>query len=227
MSKGRLSFIQPPFKLSKKLEGKTKKNFEIVIARYDERMPWCYNYKDFITIYNKGEDNMIYPSIKLENKGHGIGTILTHIINNYDNLADVTFFTHGSFNYRPDQIIKESGKCHRFFEDFVSCEPNTLVYIPRTDLPKKNGTFYNYPDTIGNVYKKIFNEEYIPNFKWACGTWMSVSKEIIRNSPIEIYKKMLDFMLSDFNDTTPALNIYRTRDIYLERMFLRAFKKNN
>lgn len=37
MSKGRLSFIQPPFKLSKKLEGKTKKNFEIIIARYDEK----------------------------------------------------------------------------------------------------------------------------------------------------------------------------------------------
>ena len=37
MSKGRLFFIQPPFKLSKKLEGKTKENFEIVIARYDEK----------------------------------------------------------------------------------------------------------------------------------------------------------------------------------------------
>ena len=37
MSKGRLFFIQPPFKLSKKLQGKTKDNFEIVIARYDEQ----------------------------------------------------------------------------------------------------------------------------------------------------------------------------------------------
>jgi len=225
MSKGRLSYIQPPFKLSKKLKGKTKENFEIVIARYDEKLLWCYNYKDYITIYNKGEDNMIYPNIKLENKGHGIGTILTHIINNYDNLADVTFFTHGSFNYRPDQMIKESGKCHKFFEDFVSCEPNTLVYIPRNDLPKKNDTFYNYPDTIGNVYKQLFNEEYIPNFQWACGTWISVSKEYIRNSPIEIYKKMLDFMLSDFNGTHPSLKIYRIRDIFLERILLRAFIK--
>jgi hypothetical protein len=55
MSKGRLSFIQPPFKLSKKLEGKTKKNFEIVIARYDEKMPWCYNYKDFIFSFHRNK----------------------------------------------------------------------------------------------------------------------------------------------------------------------------
>ena len=36
------------------------------------------------------------PYIKLENKGHLADTILRHIIKNYDNLADVTFFTHGS-----------------------------------------------------------------------------------------------------------------------------------
>jgi hypothetical protein len=225
MSKGRLFFIQPPFKLSKKLDKKTKKNFEIVIARYDEKMPWCYNYRDYITIYNKGENNMIYPSIKLENKGHLADTILTHIINNYDNLADVTFFTHGSFNYRQDQIIKESGKCHRLFDDFVSCGPNTLVYIPRNDLPPKNGTFYDYPDTIGNIYKQIFNEEYVPNFQWACGKWISVSKEYIKHSSIEIYKKMLEFILADFNGKPPSQNIYRTRGIFIERIILRAFKK--
>lgn len=225
MSKGRLCFIQPPFKLSKKLEGKTKENFEIVIARYDEKMMWCYNYKDYITIYNKGEDNMIYPNIKLENKGHLADTILRHIINNYDKLADVTFFTHGSFNYRPDQIIKESGKCHKLFEDFISCEPNTLVYIPRTDLPKKNDIFYNYPDTIGNIYKQIFNEDYIPNFQWSCGKWISVSKENIRKSPIELYKKMLEFVLADFNGKPPSQHIYRTRGIFIERILLKAFTK--
>jgi hypothetical protein len=225
MSKGRLFFIQSPFKLSKKLEGKTKENFEIVIARYDEKMMWCYNYKDYITIYNKGEDNMIYSNIKLENKGHLADTIIRHIINNYDKLADVTFFTHGSFNYRPDQIIKESGKCHKLFEDFISCEPNTLVYIPRNDLPQKNDTFYNYPDTIGNIYKQIFNEAYIPNFQWACGKWISVSKENIRKSPIEIYKKMLEFVLADFNGKPPSQDIYRTRGIFIERILLKAFTK--
>jgi hypothetical protein len=225
MSKGRLSNIQLPFKFSNNLKDKTKNNFEIVIARYDEELLWCDNYKDFITIYNKGEDNLQYPSIQIENKGHLADTILNHIITNYDNLADVTFFTHGSFNYRPDQIIQESGKCHKKFSDFILCEPNTLVYIPRNDLPPKDGTFYNYPDTIANIYKRIFNEEYKPNFKWGCGKWISVSKELIRNSPVEIYKKMLEFVLEDFENEVPTQDIYRTRGIFIERLLLQAFTK--
>lgn len=62
-SRGRLSSITKPWKLSKKLIGKTKKNFEIVVSRYDEDISWCENYKDFVTIYNKGIDNLDYPSI--------------------------------------------------------------------------------------------------------------------------------------------------------------------
>jgi hypothetical protein len=225
MSKGRLFTKTEKFKLSSKLEGKTKQNFEMVIARYDEDISWCENYEQFVTIYNKGENNIKYPYIQMENKGHLADTILNHIINNYDNLADVTFFTHGSFNYRPDQIIKESGKCHRLFEEFISCNPNTLVYINRRDLPKYNETFYNYPDSMGNIYRKIFNKTYIPNFEWACGKWISVSKELIRNSPVEIYKNMLKFVLNDFNGKEPSQHIYRTRGIFIERLILQAFKK--
>jgi len=225
MSIQRLSNIEPPFKLSKKLDGKNKKNFEIVVARYDEKLLWCENYREYLTIYNKGEDDIDYPYIKLENKGHLADTILRHIIDNYNNLADVTFFTHGSFNYRPDQIIKESGKCKKLFEDFISCEPNTLVYITRKNLPKENDTFYNYPDTAGNIYKRIFNEKYIRNFEWGCGKWISVSREKIHNSPIEVYKKMLEFVLSDFEGKEPSQDIYRTRGIFIERFILKAFMK--
>ena len=218
----RLTTKTKPFKLSKKLENKTKKNFEIVIARYDEDVSWCDNYKNFVTIYNKGKDNINYPFIKLENKGHLADTILRHIINNYDNLADVTFFSHGSYNYRNDQIIKEEGNCHRYFDDFVSCHSNTLVIIPRRS-PHGSSTFNNYPDTLSNVYEKIFNKKYIANYNWSCGKWISVSKEKIRNSPKEIYQKMLDFVLADWNGEEPPQNIYRTRGIFIERIITQAF----
>ena len=218
----RLSTKTKPFKLSKKLENKTKNNFEIVISRYDEDISWCENYKKFITIYNKGEDNINYPFIKLENKGHLADTILRHIINNYDNLADVTFFSHGSYNYRGDQIIREEGECHRYFEDFISCESNTLVIIPKKS-PPGSSTWYGYPDTLSNVYKRIFNKNYIDNYYWSCGKWISVSKEKIRNSPKEIYQKMLDFVLEDWQGKEPPQNIYRTRGIFIERIITQAF----
>ena len=101
----RLTSNTPPFSFNKKLTNLSKSNFEIVISRYDEDISWSNNYKKFRTIYNKGDDNIEKPYIKLENKGHLADTILRHIIINYDNLADVPFFTHGSFNYRNDQIV--------------------------------------------------------------------------------------------------------------------------
>src|SRR3990170_7362256 len=98
----------PPFKYLTVLDEKSKKDFEIVIARYDEDISWSDNYKNFRTIYNKGDAIPGYEYITLENKGHLADTILRHIIDNYDNLSTVTFFCHGSFNYRDDQLIKES-----------------------------------------------------------------------------------------------------------------------
>lgn len=218
----RLSTRTKPFQLSKKLENKTKENFEIVVARYDEDLSWCENYKNFVTIYNKGENDLNYPSIPLENKGHLADTILRHIITNYDVLADVTFFSHGSYNYRRDQIIKEKGKCHRFFEDFVSCDANTFVIIPKK-APPGSSTWYNYPTTLAKVYKRIFHKKYENNYYWSCGKWISVSKEKIRKSPKEIYQRMLDFVLEDWHGKEPPQNIYRTRGIFIERIITQAF----
>jgi len=218
----RLHFVQPAFSLSPNLKGKNKTNFEMVISRYDEDISWSDNYIDYRTIYNKGEDNPNYNYIKLENKGHLADTILRHIITNYDNLADVTFFTHGSLNYRNDQIIKENGQCHRNWNDFISTDINTLVYIPRTDLPRANETFYQYTNTAGEIYQRLFNREYNPNFEWACGKWISVSRQHLRNCPKELYQRMLDFVLENHEGHAPTQNIYRTRGIFIERFIIHA-----
>ena len=218
----RLHFVQPAFSLSSNLQGKNKTNFEMVISRYDEDISWSDNYIDYRTVYNKGEENPNYNYIKLDNKGHLADTILRHIITNYDNLANVTFFTHGSLNYRNDQIIKENGPCHRNWNDFISTDINTLVYIPRTDLPLANETFYQYINTAGEIYQRLFNREYNPNFEWACGKWISVSRQHLRNCPKELYQTMLDFVLENYEGHAPTQNIYRTRGIFIERFIIHA-----
>ena len=219
----RLTSNTPPFSFNNKLADLSKNNFEMVISRYDEDISWSNNYKDFRTIYNKGDDNIEKPYIKLENKGHLADTILRHIITNYDNLADVTFFTHGSFNYRNDQIIKEHGKCNRNFHDFIDIHPETLVYIPRHDMLSPNEHVYNYYESCSDVYKYIFKSEYVANFEWGCGKWISVSKKRITKTPIEVYKRMLAFVLKDYNNNEPTQDIYRTRGIYIERFILKCF----
>jgi hypothetical protein len=220
---GRCSTHTEPFKFDDKLNNLNKRNFEMVISRFDENINWSDNYKKFRTIYNKGKDDIEAPYVKMANKGHLADTILNHIIQNYDNLADVTFFTHGSFNYRGDQLIKESGTCHKFFKDFIQTDKNTLVYISRSDLPPSGHTFYEYPETMGEVYKYIFEKDYSPNFNWPCGVWLSVGKERIRKTPLQIYEKMLKFVLKNHNNEEPSQHIYRTRGIYIERFILNCF----
>ena len=100
---------------------------ELVIARYNEDISWLSKVKNIkITIYNKGEDNINKKSIKLPNIGRESHTYLTHIIDNYDNLADITIFSQGDpFFHSPDflKLIKKP-------ELFEPIQPLTYYYSP-------------------------------------------------------------------------------------------------
>ena len=82
-------------------------NVDIVISRYNESLDWIteqpfngYN----ITVYNKGSNtNFEKPQnitriVHLDNVGREGHTHLYHIVNNYDNLAEITVFLPGSCN---------------------------------------------------------------------------------------------------------------------------------
>ena len=212
----------PPFSFQASLVKKTKANFEMVIARYDEDISWSDNYKEFRTVYNKG-GSVDYEAIPLENVGHLADTMLRHIIDRYDTLADVTFFTHGSFNYRKDQIIKEEGPCDRLWSDFIKTDLDTLVYIPRSDLPAVSERAYDYSETFGEVYQRFFSRPYARDFEWACGKIMSVSRGHIHSRSKAFYQAMLDWILSPYEGGAPSQHVYRTRGIYIERFILHAF----
>jgi hypothetical protein len=107
-------------------------NVEIVIARYNEDISWINKIpsKTKITIYNKGIDDIKYPSIKLPNVGRESHTYLTHIIDNYDNLADTTIFTQGEpFFHSPNfiELVKEP-------QLFEPIQPLTLYYSPPFEI---------------------------------------------------------------------------------------------
>ena len=89
------------------------KNIEIVISRYNESLEWL-NYDPFNKykniIYNKGpNDNFCKTNcvkvVNLENIGRCDHTYLFHIVENYDNLADITIFLPGSVDI-PNKLHK-------------------------------------------------------------------------------------------------------------------------
>ena len=87
---------------------------ELVVARYDEDASWCDAYN--CTVYNKGEDS---PTLRarraaarwrtLPNIGRESHTILSHIVERYDELADWTVFMQGDpWDHMPPGISIET-----------------------------------------------------------------------------------------------------------------------
>ena len=91
---------------------------QLVIANYEEDLDWVNNLPDTLydklTIYNKGTpknyNNLLNKNkeiFQLPNVGREGHTYLHHIINNYDNLTDITIFLPGStytFYQKKDQL---------------------------------------------------------------------------------------------------------------------------
>jgi len=68
-------------------------NFCIVVARYNEDLEWTKQFLNVI-IYNKGTQlhSNDFNQILLNNVGREGHTYYKHIYDNYDNLAEYTFF---------------------------------------------------------------------------------------------------------------------------------------
>jgi hypothetical protein len=95
---------------------------QIVIARYNEDLEWLKEEpfdKYPILLYNKGPNEDFYhaPNIEniftVKNVGRCDHTYLYHIIENYDNLADITIFLPGSANmhYKINNAKKQILEC--------------------------------------------------------------------------------------------------------------------
>ena len=100
-----LGGVQYFFLSSQKESLENKTNLQIVIARYNEDLEWLkeHPFNQYpVILYNKGPNDNFYHApnilehIKLPNIGRDAHTILYHIIEKYDNLADVTVFLPGS-----------------------------------------------------------------------------------------------------------------------------------
>jgi hypothetical protein len=124
---------------------------EIVVARYNEDLSWLKKIPKSIKIivYNKGLDNIDFPSIKLPNIGRESHTYLYHIIQNYNNLSDQTIFCQGdSIFHSPDflNLIKNR-------KLFQPIQPLSAFYWPEGIPPKY---FSNPPIPLLNATKNLW-----------------------------------------------------------------------
>lgn len=90
-------------------QGMNQSKLELVVANYEENLDWISTIPpslyDKLTIYNKGSYKNYSQFIQkgartydLHNVGREGHTYLYHIVNNFDNLSEVTMFLPGSTN---------------------------------------------------------------------------------------------------------------------------------
>lgn len=188
-----------------------KKNFEIVVARYNERnIDWINDYKEFVTIYNKGEDNVesIVPLkksqiIKLRNVGKEAHTYLYHIVSNYFNLSEYTCFIQAD----PFPHLQITGST-KIFNDMIKNidEFDDFYWISETtgfvDISSREFSKF--------VYKQFFGSEITQQkILFAQGAQFAVSKKVIHKRPFLFYKNILDIFEYSSTPLDPS-------DLYLE-----------
>ncbi len=197
-------------KIRKRIKKYTKNNCQIVVAKYNENLKWLDNYKHLATIYDKS-DNPIDGSIKLVNVGRETHTYLYHIIKNWDNLSENTFFTQGNLSedhkpYPLETYLLKKKKI-LFFSHFF-CKNikfrNNSKYLSFDGKWKRD--FDNYSMKRSHLsfedFWKMINDQLIDdysNFKWSHGGIFSVNRKLIKSKPIEYYINLIKYVSHHIN----------------------------
>lgn len=185
---------------------------ELVVARFSEDLKWIPDLPfQRIRVYNKGPHlTLPYENtevINLPNLGREAHTYLHHIIENYENLADMTLFLPGSVRSKPFK----SEQLDKIMASLKSA-PTKSVIVENKGLNKnaeKGFTITNH--VISNNGNRALNPrsslnaantnplgpwfaKYLPNEEMRCMSTNGIfaaSREDIRKRPLEEYKRLI------------------------------------
>lgn len=191
-------------------------NQEIVIARYNEDLNWItqepFN-RHPIIIYNKSDNANFTKSsnikrvVNLPNVGREMHSYFYHIINNYDNLSDVTIFLPGSadlpgkFERSKSVVSKVENTNNTTFscthdDNFVNDNYNFEIdnYLSthknNQDINKDTSMEISNIRPYGNWFNSIFKN----NEKNTCISFNSiiaVSRDTILQKPKSYYESLM------------------------------------
>ena len=168
-----------------------------VVSRYNKNVDWVYKLKNVnkFCIYDKENPENEY-NIPV-NKGNEASVYLKYIIDNYNNLADFTFFIHDD-----EYAWHHSGSIIDKFDEAVAS--NKLYYnINDNCVLGSIVSNYWYHDIL--VWYSTYVEKYIsmrdlPNIDWTQNYRGSaqflVHKSLITNLPLEFYENLYNWIIT-------------------------------
>jgi len=187
---------------------------EIILARYNEDVNWLNKkpYTDYKVIcYNKGDNNIkinnLKNTIQLPNVGREAHSYLYHIINNYDDLANISIFLMGSMT---DNVHKKNQKLKLLFENLNSdnsifiCQTYNDVKEELYDFTLQEYKSTNKNNSLKNNDKTLEKAEIYPFGKWfehyfndiiithiSYNSIFALNKKHILQHPKEYYIKLI------------------------------------
>ena len=226
----------------------TKPNLQIIISRYNEDLEWLkeepFNQYPVI-VYNKGPNTDFYHApnitqiIPVKNVGRCDHTYLYHIIENYDNLADITIFLPGStqMEHKLPKAKSQVTECAKHNNTVIIKENSSTSYHP-------NGVqsdFYHFQlddwvstDNTNKVLKteeKLLPAEIRPFGKWYEARFPDIHiKYVSYLGILGISKKhILQHPKSYYENLIQELSTHSNPEVghYFERSWSAIFTPNN
>jgi hypothetical protein len=187
-------------------------NRQIVVCRYNEDISWTKSLENVI-IYNKGEAvKSNHKVINLPNLGMFHGSQLYHIIENYDNLADITLFIQGwpfDGEFEKHKNLKNDAKGLNYIIEYYSSIPKGSILSVNTHQQYIKNLFecppnynqrhhnefikytFNWKEWLALIdpYSRIDWDKKMPFYR---NGHIGISKEAILSNPKEYYILLID-----------------------------------
>lgn len=195
--------------------------YHIVVARYNEDTSWLPQSDPYVKIYNKGQVHALgqtHEYLSLPNIGRESHTYLTYIVENYDSLPDIVFFTQGSLDHTGglslEQFTSITGDCS---ENYHVTRGPYYTFDPDGHL--RDNVHYGddlYPCEFNfyDWFTKYISSEINPrgDITWYMGATFSVKSERILTRSREYYMGLL----AQFPDgeSNPEVGHYFERSWY-------------
>lgn len=174
----------------------TKKQFNIVITRFNEDLAWTRGLEHLCTVYNKGSHfDFGGEVINVPNNGVGCETLLRHIRDRYWKLADRTFFCQATLCDRVDQPLYP-------LTEYMKCPVDSVFGYKEelNDIPKSRYLFRISNESCRSVgdlnfgqWRRLIGLPYKPAYEsWVKGDWIAVGREHVWKRPLDFYRRLYE-----------------------------------
>lgn len=177
---------------------------ELVVAHYSEDLTWLQPYSKILRLYTKSSavtSQYLNNVAHLNNVGRETHTYLTHIINNWDNLADITIFNQGSISDHSYYTYSNPLDHLKYMQNGISFKVKErydnwgrLTHIGRwlQNLIDDKMTPAKY--TLAKTWLDLFGYEHPKYIEVCYAACFAVTREQIHKRPKKFYEKCLSYV---------------------------------